>query len=412
MEGMSGHTRRSVVAGGAAAALLAGCASAPASRDIVPGEGLWLRVGGEDAIRRFEGREPATFPGTTPGGTYAFAEDRPFRIASISKLAVAEAAREMDRRGIVSLDADVSEWMGGSFRHPAHPDASVTLRRLLAHLSGIIDPAEYWVAAPGDIRSILGPGIWAADARPGVFFRYSNLNYGIAATVMEAASGMRFDRLVHDMLAPLPATGFNWAGLWDPGPGRAGAAAGAALWRGGPGAWEAQIDDAAARARVELRAEPAILVEEGVDRGDYLAGYVPGTNGTLFSPQGGLRASFADMIAMGEAWLLEPEPEVLWDAATDPDDTGGDTADGHFVQFGLGRYIYPADRSPIPGVALVGHVGEAYGFYGGLWVAPALDAVWAFGVLGSAPEGVPMTGGAPNLRATNAAFMAEVARAL
>ena len=398
--------------GGIVAALgLAGCSTTRevCTDEVSPGRGLWLRRDGRDVLKRFSGTEPVTFPEFNSCATQDFTDYRPFRVASISKLAVAETARAMERAGTLSLDADVSDALGMRFRHPAHPGMPVTLRHLLSHLSGVQDPEQYWVAAPDDIRSILTPDIWAGDAEPGRFFRYSNLNYGIAATVMEAVANTRFDVLVHTALRPVPATGFNWAGMWDMGQGFGGAVVvGSALWRGNAGAWEAQVDDAALRAEVEMAGQPLILVEEGVDRGIYLEGYVPGTNGTLLSPQGGLRASFADLMAMGEAWLLDPDPEVLWDAATDP----GDTADGHFVQFGLGRYIYPADRSPLSGVKLVGHVGEAYGFHGGLWAAPELGAVMAFGDLGSPHEGVPMTGDRPNLRESNAAYFAEVADAL
>ena len=395
----------------AAAIGLAGCSTVQKDcvEEVSPGQGLWLRRDGRDVLKRFSGTEPVTFPEFNSCATQGFEDYRPFRVASISKLAVAETARAMERAGTLSLDADVSDALGMRFRHPAHPGAPVTLRHLLSHLSGIRDPEEYWVAAPGNIRAILTPDIWASDAEPGRFFRYSNLNYGVAATVMEAVSNTRFDALVHSALRPVPAMGFNWADMWDMGQGFGGAVvAGAALWRGGPGAWEAQVDGAAARAEVEMSGQPLILVEEGVSRGEYLQTYTPGTNGTLFSPQGGLRASFADLMAMGEAWLLDPELDVLWDAATDP----GDTMGGHFVQFGLGRYIYPADRSPLPGVKLVGHVGEAYGFHGGLWAAPELGAVMVFGDLGSPHEGVPMTGGRPNLRETNAAYFRQIAQAL
>ena len=327
-----------------------------------------------------------------------FTPDTPFRVASISKLAVAEVAQALVARGTLRWDADLSEALGQTFRHPAFPSEAITLERLLSHTSGLQDPPAYWVAAPGDIRSLLTPDIFAPDAEPGMFFRYSNLNYGLAATLLEATTDTRFDRLAREYtLAPLGVeAGFNWAGVAPAAKSR-----GATLYRGEPGAWEAQVDDADTLSSPL----PSVLSEDGLDLETYLETYAPGTNGTLFSPQGGLRASLSDLLAMGRAWLLDASTTPVWDAATDP----GDTADGHFVQFGRGHYIYPPGRSPIPGVRLVGHVGEAYGFHGGLWAAPDHDAVFAFGEFGSAPEGVPMTGSTPNLRATNAGYFAEVA---
>ena len=406
---------------GAGAALLVGCRSerlalppdvAVCSTAPEPGRGLWLQVGGEDVVRRFSGRQPVPPSPRQREGWAAsgeivswserireFGATDPFRVASISKLAVAETARVMASKGILDLDADVSPLVPGGLVHPAFPGTPVTLTLLLAHLSGIVDPARYWVPAPGSVADVLGPGLFDPAAEPGRVFRYANLNYGLAATVMEAATGERFDRLATAFaLAPLGVeAGFNWSGI-SPETKRGGAT----LYRGAVVSncpvWEAQID-----APDDLHdPEPSVLLEDGAD----LALYRPGTNGTLFSPQGGLRTSFAGLMAMGRQWLLRPGmDEALWDAATNP----GDTADGHFVAFGHGHYIYPADRSPIPGVALVGHVGEAYGFHGGLWAAPERDAVFAFGELGSPQDGVPMTGGRPNLRATNAAYFAEVA---
>ena len=374
-------TRRTVLA---ALPLLAGCSRTltPYPMDplpFTPGSGLFLEVGGKTLLAETSGER-------VPG--QPFTADTPFRVASISKLAVARLAEVLAANGVLDLEADVGPRLGIPLRHPAFPNAPVTLAHLLSHRSGIRDPEAYWVAAPGDIRTLLTPAIFAPDAEPGRFFRYSNLNYGIIATVMEAATDTRFDRLAARVLPE--GSGFNWSGA-DP-------ASASPLWRGTPGAWEAQVDAPPITA-------PTILTEPGLDRSAYLATYTPGTNGTLFSPQGGLRASFTHLLQIARDL---PDAPPLWDSATDP----GDTGDGHFQQFGLGRYHYPADRSPLPGLRLIGHAGEAYGFYGGVWRAPDIDAVMAFGTLGSPPEGVPMTGGSPNLRTTTAAVFARIRAAL
>ena len=412
-------TRRDVMIG--TGALLAGCrsggASLPGDAPVCPptaepGRGLWLKIGGEDVIRTFTGRQPVN-PSPRQRDAWKasdavvswssrlrdFGPSDPFRVASISKLAVAETARVLAAEGRIDPDADVSPLIPGGLAHPAFPGKPITLTHLLAHLSGVVDPARYWVPAPGSIKDVLGPELFDPAAEPGRYFRYANLNYGLAATAMEAATGERFDRLATaHALAPLDVeAGFNWSGVTPEAKRR-----GATLYRGGVAegcpAWAPQVD-----APDDLHdPAPSVLMDEGAD----LATYRPGTNGTLFSPQGGLRTSFAGLMAMGEAWLLRPGMRTpLWDASTHP----GDTADGHFVAFGRGHYIYPPERSPIPGVALVGHVGEAYGFYGGLWAAPDHDAVFSFGTLGSPESGIPMTGGSPNLRESNAAFFAEVA---
>jgi len=73
-----------------------------------------------------------------------------------------------------------------------------------------------------------------------------------------------------------------------------------------------------------------------------------------------------------------------------------ETESNHFLSFGPANYIYSADASPIPGVPLVGHLGEAYGAYTGLFIVPGTELVFAFAQLGTAQEGLTMTGMIPN----------------
>lgn len=333
----------------------------------------------------------------------AFTLDSPFRIASISKLLVGELARRLHADGSLDLDADVSAIIDFPLRHPQFPNTPVTLRRLIAHQSGIIDPDVYWMTAPGNIRTLLTDKIWEADVEPGKGFRYSNLNYGIAATVMEATTQTRFDQLFTDYVAkPLGLDiGFNWAGVSAEK-----RALGFPALRGASTEWELQIDGT----ETLSGSEPAILKEDGWSMDDY----VPGTNGTLFSPQGGLRASVNDLAVIGREIVLK-QPD-LWTPgwrASDTDGRGSESEiiegrsseDGHFLAFGEGVYVYP--EGPLPGqidTPWVGHHGEAYGVYCGLWVVPERQQIFVHADLGSPDDGSPMMGGVPNQTelATNA----------
>lgn len=369
-----------------------GCVSRAApvpEMDDRPGRGRVLRVpaasdGAPTLLSDMSGRI----------GGRVFSAASPFRIASVSKLLVGELMRRLHTAGELNADDDVSDIIHYPLRHPGFLQEPVTLRRLIGHQSGIIDPPVYWMAAPGNIRTLLTDEIWEPGVRPGAGFRYSNLNYGIAATVMEAATGDRFDRLFTRWIAqPLGLDiGFNWSGV-----SAARRASGFPAMRGRPGAWDVQVDGPDTLAA----SEPAILRDRGFDLKDY----VPGTNGTLFSPQGGLRASLSDLIVIGQEIVLQ-QP-ALWTPnwqASETDGRGSESESidgrgheaGHFTAFGEGVYIYPHGPRPGAGRPWVGHHGEAYGVYCGLWVVPETGAVFAHADLGSPMDGSPMTGERPN----------------
>ena len=359
---------------------LAACAT-PRAAPFAPGRAVVVRRGGRTLLSEVSGT--------------GFTADTPFRVASISKLATAETARRLAAQGKLDLDADVADLLDHPFRHPGHPDVPVTVRDLVHHTSGIRDPAEYWVAAPGDIRSLITPEVWEAGHRPGRDFRYSNLNYGLLATVLEVAGGERFDRLADRLLfTPLGLdAGFNWSGVSSAKRVRA-----SALYRGEPGAWVPQVDESVPASG------PTYL---GSDADD-LSAYVPGTNGTLFSPQGGLRASLNDLAVLAEAVLARPAMrETVWRHSG----SGTSDEDGHFLAWGPGHYIYEPDASPLPGRRLAGHFGEAYGFHGGVWVLDDGTLI-LHADLGTADPSEPYTPTTPSLSRPNAEAFAKVASVL
>jgi len=280
--------------------------------------------------------------------------DRPFRVASVTKMAVAELGRRLHARGDVDLDSDVSDLIGVTIRHPNHLQKRITIRHLLSHRSGVRDPDIYWMAHPGDIRELLTNDIWESGGQPGVTFRYSNLGYGLAATAIEAATNERFDHLFTRHIAdPMGLDiGLNWSGV------SAGKRA-----AGMPGVRNkvVQVDDT----DVLISDQPAILMREGAS----LETYTPGQNGTLFSPQGGLRASLYDMVKLTEIIVLQqPElwkPTWQWDGIIRPN---GPSEDAHFIAFGEGLYIYPKGPLGRDTVPWVGHHGTAYGINCGTWL--------------------------------------------
>ncbi len=363
--GLSGITAATILPGGC------GSSATPVTS---PGRGFVFKKSGETLVSETSG-----FALGAP-----FSVDRPFRVASITKAFVAETVRALKREGVVT-GVEEATLIDESLRHPEFPDTPITLDHLIQHRSGLRDPDVYWMAAPGNIRDLIVPEIFEAVAKPGEAFRYCNFNYGLAATLIELIAGERQDQLFQRTVAqPLGLDiGLNWWGMSE-----AKRATGIPLYRGSNGDWTLQVDGP------ENLADPmnAILHADGWSPEDY----VPGDNGTLFSPQGGLRASMADLMSFGEQVLLQQSE--LWDPTWVLNQTPtmtGPSEGGHFVAFGDGLYIYPADRSPIPGVRLVGHHGEAYGGYFGLWVAPDHEAVFVHADLGSPTDGPERVAGLP-----------------
>jgi len=344
-----------------------------------PGRGWVVSKGGKTIASNVTGQ-------AVIGTGRAFSLDAPFRIASITKLVVAMALRDFAADDKIDLTAPVSDVF------PDRPDG-LTLGHLLSHQSGLKDPEVYWADIRTDIRTLYdGESFTHA---PGTYLRYANLNYGLAATVVEARLNERFDRLVWNWLTRNGFdAGLNWSGVSPRKRKKA-----AALYRKNEtGDWAATID---LPAGIPL-ASPTYLGREIAK----LDSYTPGTNGTLFSPQGGMRMSLNDLIKVGK--LLHKRPD-FHKASWSYDGTNGDDEDAHFLSFGPGSYVYDADISPIPGVPLVGHLGWAYGAHTAMFIIPDTDISFAFARLGSGADDATMSDTRANQFTVHQALFDELA---
>ncbi len=305
-----------------------------------------------------------------------------YRIASISKLVTTLGVMRLVEAGTLKLDADVSDGLGFTFRNPHFPDTPITLRMLLSHTSSLRDEAGYyWEQSLGvQMKDVFVPGgkhygkgeMWARNAKPGAYFSYANLPWGVVGTLMERATGERFDRLMQRLIfTPMQLHGgFNPAAfstedlantatlyrkrsviadkeVWDPS-----------------GPWVPQVDDYSS-------AKP-------VPRAD--ATYPIGSNGTLFGPQGACRLSAADLGALmlmllnngmhGHVRILQPASIALmqapaWQAGVD----AGNDERRLFNAWGLGLQLFRDISEPGKGDRVVaqgsytpiGHLGDAWG---------------------------------------------------
>lgn len=303
----------------------------------------------------------------------ALTVDDPVRIASVSKLVVALGVLRMIEQGQLSLDEDVSAKLGWPLANPAFPNTPITLRLLLSHRSSLQDEIDYAIPLGRELRKELADSN-AFDAKhaPGSYFRYSNLNFPIIASVMERASGERFDRLIDRLvLKPLGLDAcFNWTTCSDAALGRA----------------VILYDEDGSVLRDDLDGRPpACPVVPAGDGSCDLNRYTLGSNGALFSPQGGLRISARDLATVGQvllnkgrhrgrSFLNEASIAEMVRPAWRFDGNNGATEKGFYCAYGLATQSLPV-RAPGcrddlfgDGRQVVGHAGEAYRVRSGLWI--------------------------------------------
>lgn len=342
---------------------------------LVPAAGLALSIGGKVEFACAMGLAQGAGGEAPP---VDFQPDTPMRVASVSKMATALATHRLAATGLVDPTADIRGLFTPPLGFPAWPDSPITLIHLLSHTSGLRDPDVYWMASPGKTEALFTAEMWRAPdwGPPGEGFTYSNLGYGLAGAVLEKLTGIRFDQIAaQTVLAPLGLdAGFNWSGVSVARRRR-----GASLYSREDGAsWAVQADGQA----VLSGQRPAILLQEGFREEDYVAG----SNGTLFSPQGGLRASLLDMLALVRASALDERmAQPVW--RHDPLHPNGDDDAGYFRSYTAGCQVHPPFTSPIPGVGLIGHHGEAYGLFSAAFHVPDADAQIAFAVTGTSSRG-------------------------
>jgi CubicO group peptidase (beta-lactamase class C family) len=305
----------------------------------------------------------------------AVTPDDPVRIASVSKLVVAIGVMRLVEQGKLNLDADVSTRLGWPLRNPAFPDQPITLRKLLSHTSSVRDhDDQYAIPLGGSLRAVMAdPNSWDAAHGPGEgYFAYSNLNFPIVASIMEMATGERFDLLMKQLvIEPMGlAACFNWPTCSDLSVARA-----VVLMQDG----KPVRDDLHGK-----RPDCPVFVEEGPCD---LLRWRLGENGALFSPQGGLRISARDLARVGRMLLIGGELDGVRILSPQSVETLLAPAwrfNGHngsreeesetICSYGLAIHVLAtglpgcADDPDGDGRHWVGHSGDAYGLRSGIWI--------------------------------------------
>ena len=327
--------------------------------------------------------------GSIPAGA-----DTLFRIASVSKVVTTIGLMELVEQGRVSLDADASEYLGFGLRNPDFADVPITVRMLLNHTSTIVDADRYTLPPEQKVADLFGPAHqpgrpdyhFAHDGghRPGTWFEYCNLCYGLIGTIIERVSGERFDHYQQThVLGPLGIDGgYNIAELRHP-------ERLATLYRDLPGGYVAQVDTQPPQGW-----SPA-----------QLSAYVIGSNGTAFSPQGGLRISVAGLARLARFMqgggtldgrrLLSAHDVRQMETPTWQYDGHNGACPYPIASYGLGMIQLTGQPDPNgrPGVPyrgyhgdLRGHLGDAYGLHSGFWYETANGDAFVFAAAGYPDE--------------------------
>lgn len=350
---------------------------------------------------------------TTGGGRDMPADNNTlYRVASVSKLVAAIGVLRLVDQHKLDLDADIGNYLGYTVRNPHFPDMAITTRMLLSHTSSLRDEGGYSFPAEVSLRSVLQPsgqnygqGLqWAipsadSDRAPGKYFEYCNFNWGVLGSIVEAVSGQRFDRYMQqNVLVPLKIKGgYNPEELTQ-----ADIVKLAVLYRkqdsseiwNSAGPWVVQTDDYQGKLPAKRRD---------------LENYIPGSNATPFSPQGGLRISTAglarvmlmlmnggelDGVRILRAETVDAMLSEQWryDAAR----KNGDNYQGLFQAWGLGTQRFSdvsaahfGDRVVADGgLRGYGHLGFAYGLNSGFVFDPVSrnGMIYIIGGVGADPE--------------------------
>lgn len=95
--------------------------------------------------------------------------DTVFMIGSITKLFTATAILQLYERGVIDLDADITDYLPFEVRNPRYPDVRITIRMLLTHTAGLAREVSY-------------SGLWDNDEQA---IEWANENLGANITLWE-----------------------------------------------------------------------------------------------------------------------------------------------------------------------------------------------------------------------------------
>jgi len=365
----------------------------------VPGLAVVVYKDGKKAYAKALGRR--YIDATNPAKDLPMTLDTRFRIASVSKQFTALTIMQLVEAGKVNLDEEAGKYLGFNLRNPNFPNTPITLRMLMSHTSSLRDGKMYAIPPSESVQQFFvpegkyyegGAHFAPADQAPGKYFKYSNINYGILGTIIEKVTKERFDLYQKNHILKQLGIKANYSpseftaqelkqlgtvyqkqqgGVWaEKGP------------------WVAQVDDPTSKA---ITQKGMVQINNpdvrDTDAWYSLKNYVPGTNATVFSPQGGLRISANELSHLLEMYLQNGrykgkqivKPSLLKEMFTtqwtyNPAVPNGKTYGGTIEAYGLAEQPFFGNGTSrvtkLPNLNFYGHLGEAYGLLSGVLLGP------------------------------------------
>lgn len=301
-----------------------------------------------------------------------------YRIASVSKFVMTTAMMKLCDQKKLDLDADAGDYLGFRLRNPNHPEKPVTVRMLLLHTGSLNEGSGYDpflmatynnVGNPPSFSELFVPGgryytedMWRKEP-PGAYYTYCNANFGLAGTIIERITGQRFEEYIQQTLfIPLGISGSYIAeGVTD-------------------------INNLAViYGREDDKWAPGTDNFRGVMSSPRdFSGYVTGTNGAVFSPQGGLRISASELARImilhmnngkynGQRIVSKKSIKMMHRAQFISNGANSDDEGVRAGNRGLSVQILPesASGSILPkGSHFLGHSGSAYGLVSDFYFDP------------------------------------------
>ena len=325
----------------------------------VLGLGVIVYKDGEEVYKNFFGRRQVS-------PDKPMTENTLLRCASLSKMFTAFSLMQLVEERKISLKDDASKYLGFNLRNPNFPDEVITVEMLASHTSSIRDAGNYEAPQGEILEKFLDEKHFSNSKKPGEYFSYCNLNFGILATIIEKVTGKRFDIYQREnILKQLDTNADYLVSYLKP-----------EVFENLGGTYEKNSDWTPQKDKYVK--QPA--------KKNY-SDYKIGTNATIFEPPGGLRISFHDLgncLKMllnrgnfnGTQIISEKSFDEMFSPhwVYNPKTKNGNTYDGVMMNYGLATYELkggtPASLCKDYKIDLQGHSGEAYGLISGIYFMP------------------------------------------